>query len=114
MTGYQLTKAFYAEVDQNEAMQLRCTSAHHSLYTWICELRNQIQSSSPTREILDLPTHYTMEKAFIGSDKTLKKCIDDLAEWGIIEIVSRMTGHVTKVRLAIAYLRKHYESSANN
>ncbi|WP_338876945.1 hypothetical protein WBJ53_14910 [Spirosoma sp. SC4-14] len=107
MKGYQLTKAFYAEHSTNEAMQIGCTGNHHSLYTWICELRNQIQTRNPGREVMDLPTRYTMAMAFIGSDHTLKKCINHLAEWGIIEIVSKEGGKVTKVKLAAEYLNRH-------
>lgn len=100
--------------DENEAMQLKCTGNHLALYTWICELRNQVQTYSPNRELMDLPTKYTMDRSFIGSDKTLKNCIDDLAEWGIIEIISRSQGSVTKIKLAIAYLRKMYGSDAED
>ena len=105
--GYQLTKAFYAEVEQNEAMQLGVTAFHHSLYVWVCELRNRLR-----RDIVDLPVKYTMQMAFIGSDKTLKKCIDDLENWEIIEVLQRGSNqHVsTKVKLAVAFLRKHCES----
>lgn len=106
--GYLLTKAFYAEVEQNETMQLGVTAHHHSLYTWICELRNR-----STGEVLDLPIRYTMKMAFIGSDKTLKKCIDDLSDWGIIEVLVRGANQyqTTKVKLAVAFLRKHCEST---
>lgn len=108
-TGYELTKAFYAEVEQNEVMQIQTTAFHHSLYTWICELRNRLQ-----REVVDLPVKYTMQMAFIGSDKTLKKCIEDLEKWGIIEILQRGSNqHVpTKAKIAIAFLRKHCDSDA--
>lgn len=105
--GYELTKAFYDEVAQNEAMQISCKSHHHSLYTWICELRNRTK-----REILDLPVLYTMQMSFIGSQHTLAKTIDDLATWGIIEVLMQTKGHGTKVRIAIAYLQKHCNSDA--
>jgi hypothetical protein len=54
-----------------------------------------------------------MNMSFIGSDKTLKKCIDDLESWGIIEILQRGTNqHVpTKAKIAAAFLRKHCEST---
>ena len=107
-SGYQLTKAFYAEVEQNEAMQMGCKSHHQSLYTWICELRNRTN-----REILDLPVLYTMQMTFIGSQHTLAKAIDDLAMWGLIEVLMQSKGHGTKVKLAIAFLQKHCNSDAN-
>lgn len=107
-SGYQLTKAFYAEVEQNEAMQMGCKSHHQSLYTWICELRNRTN-----REILDLPVLYTMQMTFIGSQHTLAKAIDDLAVWGLIEVLMQSKGHGTKVKLAIAFLQKHCNSDAN-
>lgn len=111
LTGYHLTKAFYAEVEQNEAMQLKATAHHHSLYTWICELRNRVK-----REILALPVKYTMQMAFIGSDKTLKNCIDDLESWGIIEVLQRGSNqHVsTKIKLAVAFLRKNCDNDAKS
>ncbi|WP_020599372.1 hypothetical protein [Spirosoma panaciterrae] len=105
--GYELTKAFYAEVEQNESMQMGCKPHHQSLYTWICELRNRMK-----REILDLPVLHTMQMSFIGSQHTLAKAIDDLAAWGIIEVIMRTKGHGTKVKLAIAYLQKHCNSDA--
>ncbi|AKD54018.1 hypothetical protein [Spirosoma radiotolerans] len=107
-SGYQLTKAFYAEVEQNEAMQMGCKSHHQSLYTWICELRNRTN-----REILDLPVLYTMQMTFIGSQHTLAKAIDDLAMWGLIEVLMQSKGYGTKVKLAIAFLQKHCNSDAN-
>lgn len=121
MKGYQLTKAFWTVCDHNETMQANCTGNHHSLYTWICELSNQIG-----REIMDLPVRYTMKMAFIGSDHTLKKCIDDLCNWGIIEILQRGSNQhaPTKIKLTIENLlsqicdtdakamRNHCESDA--
>jgi hypothetical protein len=103
--GYQLTKAFYAEVEQNEAMQVGCKSHHFSLYTWICELRNRVKAP-----VLDLPREHTMKMAFIGSPSTLEKCIDELAEWGIIEIVFKGKNQwsgPTKIKLAGSFLGKH-------
>lgn len=103
--GYQLTKAFYAEVEQNEAMQVGCKTHHFSLYTWICELRNRVKSP-----VLDLPREYTLKMTFIGSPSTLEKCIDDLAEWGIIEIVFKGKNQwsgPTKVKLAGSFLDRH-------
>jgi hypothetical protein len=101
-TGYELVRAFYAEVEQNEAMQMICKPHHQSLYTWICELRNRMK-----REVLDLPVLYTMQMSFIGSQHTLAKAIDDLAAWGIIEVLMQAKGQGTKVKLAIAFLQKH-------
>lgn len=101
-TGYALTRAFYAEVEQNEAMQMGCKPHHQSLYTWICELRNRTK-----REVLDLPVLYTMQMSFIGSQHTLAKAIDDLTTWGVIEVLMQTKGHGTKIRLAIAFLQKH-------
>ncbi|GAB3958980.1 hypothetical protein GCM10028805_54210 [Spirosoma harenae] len=108
-TGYQLTRAFYAEVEQNEAMQMGCKPHHQSLFTWICELRNRTK-----REVLDLPVLYTMQMTFIGSQHTLAKAIDDLASWGIIEVIMQTKGHGTKVKLAIAFLQKHCNSDGCN
>ncbi|MCC5613304.1 hypothetical protein LC612_43160, partial [Nostoc sp. CHAB 5834] len=50
--------------------------------------------------------------SFTGSDKTLKKCIDDLEGWGIIEVLQRGTNqHVpTKAKIAVAFLRKHCDN----
>lgn len=106
-TGYELVRAFYAEVEQNESMQVNCKSHHQSLYTWVCELRNRTK-----REILDLPVLYTMQMTFIGSQHTLSKAIDDLAEWGIIEVLLRTKGQGTKVKIAFAFLQKHCNSDA--
>ncbi|MCK8493557.1 hypothetical protein M0L20_16950 [Spirosoma sp. RP8] len=108
MNGYQLTKAFYDEVEINEAMQIACKAHHHSLFTWICELRNR-----SGREILDLPVDYTMRMAFIGSQHTLSNAIEDLATWGLIEVLMKTKGQGTKVRLAFAFLQKHCKSDAN-
>ncbi|UHG92535.1 hypothetical protein [Spirosoma oryzicola] len=108
MNGYQLTKAFYDEVEINEAMQIACKAHHHSLFTWICELRNR-----SGREILDLPVDYTMRMAFIGSQHTLSNAIEDLAKWGLIEVLMKTKGQGTKVRLAFAFLQKHCKSDAN-
>ncbi|GAB3688549.1 hypothetical protein GCM10027592_03640 [Spirosoma flavus] len=106
-TGYELQKALYAEVDQNQHMQLHCKPYHLSLYTWICELRNRTK-----REVLDLPVLYTMQMTFIGSQHTLAKAIDNLADWGIIDILTRTKGYGTKVKLANAFLQKHCNSDA--
>ncbi|UFH54707.1 hypothetical protein [Spirosoma sp. KNUC1025] len=106
-SGYELVKAFYDEVAQNEAMQVGCKPHHQSLYTWICELRNRTK-----REVLDLPVLYTMQMSFIGSQHTLAKAIDDLAEWGIIEVIMQTKGHGTKVKIAIAFMQKHCNSDA--
>lgn len=107
ITGYQLTKAFYNEAEQNEPLDVGATAFHQNLYTWICELRNRSK-----KEVVDLPVRYTMQMARIGSDKTLKKCIDDLEKWGIIEIVQRGSNQhlATKVKLAVAFLRRHCDS----
>lgn len=106
-TGYELVRAFYAEAEQNEAMQLHCKPHHQSLYTWICELRNRTK-----REVLDLPVLYTMQMSFIGSQHTLAKAIDDLAAWGIIEVLMQTKGQGTKVKLTIAFLQKHCNCDA--
>ena len=106
-TGYELTKAFYTEVEQNERMQKDCKPHHQSLYTWICELRNRTR-----REVLDLPVLYTMQMTFIGSQHTLAKAIDDLAAWGIIEVLMQTKGQGTKVKIAIAFMQKHCNSDA--
>ncbi|MCK8490734.1 hypothetical protein M0L20_02655 [Spirosoma sp. RP8] len=108
MNGYQLTKAFYDEVESNEAMQIACKAHHLSLYTWICELRNR-----SGREILDLPVDYTMRMAFIGSQHTLANAIEDLVKWGLIEVLMKTKGQGTKVRIAFAFLQKHCKSDAN-
>ncbi|MCK8493144.1 hypothetical protein M0L20_14840 [Spirosoma sp. RP8] len=104
-SGYQLTKAFYAELTANEEMQLNAKSHHLSLYTWICELRNRV-----SMEVVDLPRDYTMKMALIGSPSTLKACIADLAKWDIIEIMkpgkNNWTGS-TKVKLSGSFLNRH-------
>jgi hypothetical protein len=109
VTGYQLTKAFYAKLEQTEEMQTYAKSHHLSLYTWICELRNRT-----SMEVLDLPREYTMRMALIGSPTTLKNCIDDLAKWEIIEIIASgrnsWTG-ATKVKLACSFLNSYCTAS---
>ena len=108
-TGYTLTRAFYAEVGENKDMQTRCTAHHHSLYTWICELSNRY----PDREVYDLPRDYTMAMSFIGSPSTFKKCLDDLVQWGFIEIVQigRNVWQPTKVCFSGSFLNKYCTAS---
>ncbi|MVM30483.1 hypothetical protein GO755_10600 [Spirosoma sp. HMF4905] len=53
-----------------------------------------------------------MQMTFIGSQHTLAKAIDDLADWGIIEVLMQTKGHGTKVKLAIAFMQKHCNSDA--
>ncbi|GAB4035009.1 hypothetical protein [Spirosoma gilvum] len=104
-TGYELTKAFYRELGDNEAMQMKAKPHHLSLYCWIAELRNRVGM-----DVVDLPREYTMKMSLIGSPSTLKTCIMDLSDWGIIEVLqwgkNDWTG-ATKVRFSCSFLNKY-------
>ncbi|ARK13077.1 hypothetical protein A6C57_23560 [Fibrella sp. ES10-3-2-2] len=105
MTGYELTKAFYEELANNEAMQLQAKPHHLSLYTWICELRNRVRM-----DVVDLPREYTMRMSLIGSPTTLKGCIEDLEKWDIIEVLTKGNNGwsgSTKVKISCSYMNRH-------
>lgn len=84
MTSYELIKGFYAKVGELEDMQARCKTQHLALFTWITELHNRT-----SRVVLDLPREYTMAMSFIGSASTFKAAVEDLAAWGLIEILQQ-------------------------
>jgi len=56
---------------------------HAALYYWIIDKANR----SGWKEIIDLPTSHSMEVTCIGSYKMYRKCLEDLEEWGFIEVV---------------------------
>jgi hypothetical protein len=85
MNSYLLTRLFYRELEESEAMQVTCTPHHQALFFRIVQVQNQV---GWTIKNFDLPTESTMFYSCIGSYKTYKKCLADLLTWNLVEQVT--------------------------
>lgn len=81
MNGYQLTDAWFEFRFQHPE---KVTHAHTELYFYLVYHWNKLSQ----KEKIGLPSAVTMEATGIRNYKTYRKCIQDLAEFGFIRIVS--------------------------
>ena len=81
MNGYQLTDAWFEFRFQHPD---KVTHAHTELYFYLVYHWNKLSQ----KEKIGLPSAVTMEATGIRNYKTYRKCVQDLAKFGFIRIVS--------------------------
>lgn len=81
MNGYQLTDAWFEFRFQHPE---KVSHAHTELYFYLVYHWNKLSQ----KEKIGLPSAVTMEATGIRNYKTYRKCIQDLAKFGFIRIVS--------------------------
>lgn len=81
MNGYQLTDAWFEFRFQHPE---KVTHAHTELYFYLVYHWNKLSQ----KEKIGLPSAVTMEATGIRNYKTYRKCVQDLAKFGFIRIVS--------------------------
>jgi len=82
MNGYQLTDAWFEFRFQHPE---KVSHAHTELYFYLVYHWNKLSQ----KEKFGLPSAITMEATGIRNYKTYRKCINDLAEFGFIRIISQ-------------------------
>ena len=91
MNGYNLTRAWYQFKFDNPS---KVRHIHSDAYFYIVDLWNRLGQKNE----FGLPTSVTMESLQIGSYNTYKKCIDELVEFGFIEVVrNSVNQHTSKI-----------------
>lgn len=81
MNGYQLTDAWFEFRFQHPE---KVSHAHTELYFYLVYHWNKLSQ----KEKIGLPSAVTMEATGIRNYKTYRKCVQDLAKFGFIRIVS--------------------------
>lgn len=94
MTGYGLTKKWYAFT---EKQTVKILPSHHALYNYLVHLANKMDWP----ETFGLPTDVTMNRTSIRNWKTYKKTLDDLEEFGFIEVIERPKNQYTSLVIAL-------------
>ena len=82
MNGYQLTDAWFEFRFQHPE---KVSHAHTELYFYLVYHWNKLSQ----KEKFGLPSAVTMEATGIRNYKTYSKCLNDLAEFGFIQIVQK-------------------------
>jgi hypothetical protein len=93
-SGYDLSRAWFDFIyEESEDVKPH----HTSLYFFIIERANK----SGWKELIDMPTDYSMEGSRIGNFTTYKNCLLDLEKWGFIqwEIKSRNQYSCNKIKI---------------
>lgn len=91
MNGYNLTRAWYQFKFDNPS---KVRHIHSDAYFYIIDLWNRLGQKNE----FGLPTSVTMESLQIGSYNTYKRCIDELVEFGFIEVVKNSVNqHTSKI-----------------
>lgn len=91
MNGYNLTRCWYNFKFDNSK---KVRHIHSDMYFYIIDLWNRLGQKND----FGLPTTVTMEALGIGSYNTYKKCLNDLVDFGFINIVSESKNqHQSKV-----------------
>ena len=106
--GYQLTKAWFDFILNSSEVT---TTLHTSLFLWIVELNNRLQ----WKDVIGLPTDYSMQASCMKSYKSYKNTLDDLIKWGFVILVSKSHNQHTCNQIALVFnteaIPKQIESS---
>lgn len=78
--GYNYTRTWFDYVMDNSA---KIQSSHIALYLWLVEINNKLG----WRKQFQITSIQCMQGMCCRSYNTYKKCLDDLVEWGFVEIV---------------------------
>jgi hypothetical protein len=81
LNGYTLTRDWYNFKFENLG---KVRHIHSDLYFYIVDTWNRFGQ----KQRIGLPSKYSMDALGIGNYNTYKKALDDLVEWGFIEMVS--------------------------
>ena len=80
MNGYNLIRAWYNFKFENPS---RTSAKHSDFYCYLIDQWNRLGQKNE----FGLPTSYTMECLNIGSYNTYKKTLNDLVEFGFVQII---------------------------
>lgn len=94
MNVFQLTKEWFSFFRENLD---RVNSNHTAMYFYIIELFNQ----NDWIPVLGLPTDYTMASLNIRSYKTYKKILNDLVDFGKLEMIEKSKNQFTSNKIAL-------------
>ena len=81
LNGYTLTRNWYNFKFENIG---KVRHIHSDLYFYIVDTWNRLGQ----KERIGLPSKYSMDALGIGNHRTYKKALDDLVDWGFVEMVS--------------------------
>lgn len=94
MSGYSLSAEWFEYMARNnDKVELK----HTAMYLYIVEMFNKREWV----EVIGLPTDFTMSVLNIKSYKTYKSILDDLIEFGFVNLVSRATNDHTSNKIAL-------------
>jgi hypothetical protein len=99
LNGYELSKAWFDFAFEN---QDKVRPAHTSLYCYIVDLWNRLGHS----KAFGLPTEVTMAGSSIGNYKTYATALNDLSEFGFINIITRSKNQYTSNTVALVKTSK--------
>jgi hypothetical protein len=97
--GYTLSKQWFEFVHETKE---NITPIHGALYFWIMELNNQLK----WKEVIGLPTRYSMEIIGVKSYQSYKRALDDLVRWGFIRLVAKAYNQHTCNQVALVLKAK--------
>lgn len=98
-SGYELSRQWFDFVFQASEP---VTPIHTALYFWILELNNRLH----WKEVIGLPTNYSMEAIGLKSYRSYKRCLDDLIKWGFIDLHSKSFNQHTSNQIALVLKTK--------
>lgn len=103
--GYTLTKQWFDFVDENPE---KIKPTHGILWLYLVELNNRLK----WKEKFGVPTDYTMRMIGVKNYKTYKNTLNDLIEWGFIQMVSKSSNQHTALILALVkFTEAHTKAS---
>jgi len=106
-TGYNYSKQWFDFTFQTQDI---ITPIHTALYFWIVEHNNRLH----WKEVIGLPTAYSMEAVRLKSYRSYKKALDDLIGWGFIRLVSKSHNQHTCNQVALILKTKAKSEADEN
>lgn len=95
-TGYSLTRDWFNFAASNYG---KVSPTDGILFLYIVELCNRVG----WKPVFGLPTDRTMQAIGVKNWRTYKKSIDNLVQWGFIEVVEKAVNQETATRVAIVW-----------
>lgn len=102
MNGYELSKLWF---EWCHGTKERYTTNHAALYFYLIELCNSLN----WKVAFGLPTEKTMDILSIKSHKTYYQTLQDLANWGFIDILEKAKNQHQSTRICLG---KNFKSNA--
>jgi hypothetical protein len=93
--GYTYSKQWFEFTFENPD---KITPAHTALYLWTVELNNRLG----WKEKFGLPTDYSMLAIGIRNRRTYYKALNDLVEWGFVEMLTKSKNQHTASIIALS------------